>query len=71
MNETKQQPRNIFEQILYGQLTVNENVVALSKNVEILNDRFDDIMTLFAAQMDVVPEPKKDIIKSEESVLNS
>lgn len=67
--ETKQQPRNIFEQILYGQLTVNDNVVALSKNVEILNDKIDDIMTVFAAQMEIVPEPKKSAVK-EDSVLN-
>ena len=70
MNETiKQQPRNIFEQILYGQLTVNDNVVALSKNVEILNDKIDDIMSVFKAQTDVVPEPKRNAAK-EESVLN-
>jgi len=69
--ETKiQQPRNVFEQILLGQLTVNNNVVALSKNVEILNERFDDIMSLFAAQIEVLPEDKKDRIK-EESVLNN
>ena len=67
--ETKQQPRNILEQILYGQLTVNDNVVALSKNVEILNDKIDDIMTVFAAQMEIVPEPKKSAVK-EDSVLN-
>jgi len=43
-------PRNIFEQILYGQLAVNDNVVALAKNVEVLADRVEDIMTLFSAK---------------------
>ena len=70
MEIKNQQPRNVFEQILLGQLTVNNNIVALSKNVEILNERFDDIMSLFAAQIEVVPEEKKDRIK-EESVLNN
>lgn len=70
--ETKfQQPRNVFEQILLGQLTVNNNIVALSKNVEILNERFDDIMSLFSAQIEVVHEDKNDRVKEEESVLNN
>lgn len=69
METTKQQPRNIFEQILYGQLTVNDNIVALSKNVEILNDKIDGIMAVFSAQMDVVPEPKRNAVK-DDSVLN-
>ncbi len=43
-------PRNIFEQILYGQLAVNDNVVALAKNVEVLADRIDDILTLFSTK---------------------
>lgn len=43
-------PRNIFEQILYGQLAVNDNVVALAKNVEVLADRVEDIMTLFSTK---------------------
>lgn len=41
-------PRNIFEQILFGTLAVNENVVALAKNIEVLNERIDDIMSVFA-----------------------
>lgn len=41
-------PRNIFEQILFGTLAVNDNVVALAKNIEILNERIDDIMSVFA-----------------------
>ena len=69
MEETTKQPRNIFEQILYGQLAVNNNIVALSKNVEVLNERFDDIMSLFAAQLEVVPEPKRNGVK-DDSVLN-
>jgi hypothetical protein len=71
MSDTnKQQPRNIFEQILFGQLTVNNNIVALSKNVEILNDKIDDIMSVFSTQTDVVPESKHSPVKEEESVLN-
>ncbi len=69
MEETTKQPRNIFEQILYGQLAVNNNIVALSKNVEVLNERFDDIMSLFATQLEVVPEPKRNGVK-DDSVLN-
>ena len=70
--ETKfQQPRNVFEQILLGQLTVNNNIVALSKNVEILNEKIDDIMSLFSAQIEVVREDKNDRVKEEESVLNN
>ena len=68
-NTNKQQPRNIFEQILYGQITVNDNIVALSKNVEILNDKIDDIMSVFTTQTDVVPEPKHSAVK-EDLVLN-
>lgn len=60
METTKLQPRNIFEQILYGQLAVNDNIVALSKNVEILNDKIDGIMAVFTAQTEVLPEPKRD-----------
>ena len=68
METTKQQPRNIFEQIIYGQLATNDNVVALSKNVEVLNDKIDDIMSVFTALTDVVPELKHNV--KEDSVLN-
>lgn len=68
MEETTKQPRNIFEQILYGQITVNDNIVALSKNVEVLNDKIDDIMSVFSTQTDVVPEPKRAV--KGDSVLN-
>lgn len=68
MENKLQQPRNIFEQILYGQLAVNDNVVALAKNVEVLNERIDDIMSVFAAQLEVVPETRRN--ENEKTVLN-
>jgi hypothetical protein len=72
MDTTKtQQPRNIFEQILFGQLAVNDNIVALAKNVEILNERFDDIMTVFMAHTEVLPEDKHEGVKQEETVLQT
>lgn len=70
MDTTKtQQPRNIFEQILFGQLAVNDNIVALAKNVEILNERIDDIMTVFMAHTEVLPENNHGGVKQEETVL--
>lgn len=53
-NASGVQPRNIFEQILFGQLTINNNVVALSKNIEVLNDKIEGIMSVFAAHSEVV-----------------
>ena len=57
VNEMK--PKNIFEQILFGQLAINDNIVALSKNIEILNERFDDIMSVFSTNSIAVVEDNK------------
>ena len=62
------QPKNIFEQILFGQLTTNNNVVALSKNVEVLNDKIEGIMALFSASSETVDVTKP--VPEDESVLN-
>lgn len=66
-----QQPRNIFEQILFGQLAINDNIIALAKNIEILNERLDDIMTVFMAHTEVLPEGKHEGVKQEETVLQT
>lgn len=47
MEASEMKPRNIFEQILFGQLAVNDNIVALARNIEVLNERIDDIMSVF------------------------
>ena len=47
MEASEMKPRNIFEQILFGQLAVNDNIVALARNIEVLNERIDDIMCVF------------------------
>lgn len=47
MEASELKPRNIFEQILFGQIAINDNVVALAKNIEVLNERIDDIMGVF------------------------
>lgn len=63
------QPKNIFEQILFGQLTTNNNVVALSKNVEVLNDKIEGIMALFSASSEAV-DVKPSTMPEDDSVLN-
>ena len=52
MELSELKPKNIFEQILFGQVATNNNVVALAKNVEILNQRLDNIMSVFASNME-------------------
>ena len=58
-NELK--PKNIFEQILFGQLAVNDNIVALAKNIEILNKRIDDIMGVFSTKS-VLEDTKSSVL---------
>ena len=42
MNNIKtKEPKNIFEQILYGQEIINDNIVALSENIDILYKKFN------------------------------
>ena len=59
MDTSEMKPKNIFEQILFGQLAINDNIVALSKNIEILNERFDDIMSVFSTNSIAVVEDNK------------
>jgi len=58
-NELK--PKNIFEQILFGQLAINDNIVALAKNIEILNERIDDIMGVFSTKS-VLDDTKSSVL---------
>lgn len=64
------QPKNIFEQILFGQLTTNNNVVALSKNVEVLNDKIEGIMALFSTSSGLVDVKNPVVSGDDETVLN-
>lgn len=63
METNEMKPKNIFEQILFGQLATNDNIVALSKNIEILYERIDDIMSIFSTNtIDVVEENKPSVL---------
>lgn len=35
------EPKNIFEQILFGQEIINDNIVALSENMDMLYKKFN------------------------------
>lgn len=41
MNEQQQQPKNIFEQMMYAIKAVNDNVVVLSENLGVVLTRLD------------------------------
>jgi uncharacterized protein YaaN involved in tellurite resistance len=48
------QPKNIFEQLLFGMQTVNENVVELFKDMEDMRQKVDAIYNaLYPAQTDI------------------
>lgn len=52
------QPKNIFEQILFGQEIVNENIVALADNLIVVNDKLDILLDIFSpSQIDKNSEP--------------
>lgn len=53
MEASELKPRNIFEQILFGQIAINDNVVALARNIEVLNERIDDIMGVFTTSTSI------------------
>lgn len=40
------QPKNIFEQIVLGQEVINENIVALSENLDFINQKVDMLMSI-------------------------
>lgn len=42
------QPKNIFEQILFGQEIVNDNIVALSENLVVVNDKMDILLDILS-----------------------
>lgn len=43
----KNQPRTIFEQIVFGQQITNDNIVALAENLAIVNAKIDALMAAF------------------------
>lgn len=42
------QPKNIFEQIVFGQEILNENIVALSENLDFINQKVDMLMAILS-----------------------
>lgn len=40
------QPTNIFEQIVFSQEILNENIVALSENLDFINQKVDMLMSI-------------------------
>lgn len=44
----KRQPKNIFEQIVFSQEVINENIVALSDNLNVINTKLDSLMAIFS-----------------------
>lgn len=44
----QKQPRNIFEQIVFSQELVNENIVALSENLDFINQKVDMLMAILS-----------------------
>lgn len=41
-------PRNIFEQILFGQQTTNENILALADNLKDVYDKLNALIDTFS-----------------------
>lgn len=54
---TKQnkEPKNIFEQILYGQEIMNDNIVALSENIDVLYKKFNALFESISTVQDSLP----------------
>lgn len=48
MKENNKEPKNILEQILFGQEIINDNIVALSENMDILYKRFNALFESIA-----------------------
>lgn len=46
---TTPQPRNIFEQILYGQQAVNDNIIVLSENLNAVYAQMNAIIASLSA----------------------
>jgi hypothetical protein len=45
------QPKNIFEQIVFGQEVINENIVALSENLDFINQKVDMLMSILSTPL--------------------
>ena len=43
-NKQQIQPKNIFEQILLGQQIMNENIIALSENLNVLKTHLETLI---------------------------
>jgi hypothetical protein len=58
MDNNIKQPKNIFEQILFGQEIVNDNIVALADNLVVVNDKLDILLDIFSpSQINKDSEP--------------
>lgn len=44
---TNRQPKNIFEQIVFGQEITNDNIVALADNLAVVNSKLDALLGIF------------------------
>lgn len=42
------QPKNIFEQIVFGQEITNDNIVALADNLAVVNSKLDALLGIFS-----------------------
>lgn len=52
--QNRKQPRNIFEQILFGVQAVNENIVALSEDLSMMYQKIDQMhQALMSPPIDV------------------
>lgn len=52
------QPKTIFEQIVFSQEIVNDNIVALAENINEMNAKLDKLMEIFSSPpMINDPEP--------------
>lgn len=54
----QRQPKTIFEQIVFSQEIVNDNIVALAENINEMNAKLDKLMEIFSSPpMINDPEP--------------
>ena len=55
--QQQKQPRNILEQILFGQEITNDNVVALNDNLAAINEKLDLLIMALSPQAIMTTEP--------------
>ncbi|MBQ2797493.1 MAG: hypothetical protein IJF01_07170 [Tidjanibacter sp.] len=53
--QQQKQPRNILEQILFGQEITNDNVVTLADNLAALNEKLDLLLLALSPQEPTEP----------------